>query len=251
MPDKRMRKQVLWRGVTFALLLVAIISGSTNTVLAETSSSPNYLMTESEFSAMSNRQNCSAAYCAKASIGDMTGGQSKSETGAATFGPVTDSEPLLEVIVDPGVSNLGELTTERTAFKTTTIRVRTHLSSGYILQIVGTPPKYSNHTLKTPASPTASLPGTEQFGINAVANTIPEVGADPQQIPSGQTSFGVVDDDYKSANKFMYQSGDEIARSYSESGRTDYTVSMIVNVSNSTPAGHYTGDFSAVVIPVY
>lgn len=233
------------------LLTVIIISSEASTVVAQTSSSANYQVTESEFSAMSNRQNCSAAYCAKASIGDMSGGTSKSPTSSAKFGPVQEGEPLLEVIVEPGESNLGTLTTERTAFKTATVRVRNYLSEGYILQIVGNPPKYKNHTLNTPTTPTAALPGTEQFGINAITNTVPGVGADPLQIPSSQTSFGKVNDDYRVQNKFKYRSGDEVARSNSESGRTDYTISMIVNVSNQTPAGHYLGDFSAVVIPVY
>jgi len=183
----------------------------------------------------------------------MTAETGKSATSTAKFGSIsaTDSDPLLEVIVDSGASNLGTLTTESTAYKSMTVRVRTYLSDGYVLQIVGNPPKYGDHTLATPTTPTSALPGTEQFGINATTNTTPNVGADPLQVPSSQTSFGVVNDNYKLANKFQYISGDEVARSESESGRTDYTISMIVNVSNSTPAGHYTGDFSAVVIPVY
>lgn len=179
------------------------------------------------------------------------GGKSKSTGSTAQFGTVTDSEPLLEVIVDPGDSNLGVLSAESTAYKTTSIRIRSYLSSGYTLQIVGNPPKYGGHTLNAPSTPTSALPGTEQFGINAVANTTPNVGADPLQVPSSQTSFGVVGDDYKTPNKFKYVSGDEVARSDSESGETNYTISMIVNVANNTPAGHYSGDFSAVVVPVY
>lgn len=233
------------------LLAVAIINGALETVHAETSSSTNYQMTDSEFSSMSNKLNCSASYCAKASIGDMSAPVSKTPTSKAQFGPITASDPLLEVIVDPGASNLGELTTERTAFKTMTVRVRTYLSNGYILQIVGSPPKYNGHALNTPTTPTSSQMGTEQFGINATVNTTPGVGANPVQVPSGQTSFGQVKDNYKIANQFMYVSGDEVAYSDSESGRTDYTISMIVNVSNSTPAGHYSGDFSAVVTPIF
>jgi hypothetical protein len=246
-----MRKRELWRCAKFVLLLVAIISGA-GTAAAETSSSAHYQVSETEFGATSNQQSCSGQYCARASIGDMTeGGDSKSPTSTAKFGSLTDSDPLLEVIVDPGLSDLGVLSTESTAFKTTTVRVRNYLSDGYTLQIVGNPPKFGDHTLNTLASPTSSTPGTEQFGINATDNSTPDVGADPLQVPSSQTSFGVVNDNYKIQNKFKYVSGDEVARSESESGRTDYTISMMVNVSNSTPAGHYTGDFSVVVIPVY
>jgi hypothetical protein len=248
-----MRKQELWRSAKLALLMVAIVLCGAQGANAETSSSAHYQVTGTEFNAVSNSEACSTQYCAKASIGDMTADTATSPTTSARFGSIsaTDSNPLLEVIVDPGVSNLGTLTTESTAYKSMTVRVRTHLSDGYVLQIVGTPPKYGNHTLATPSTPASALPGSEQFGINAVANTLPNVGAAPVQIPTGQTSFGEVNDNYKTANKFKYVSGDEVARSESESGRTDYTISMIVNISNSTPAGHYSGDFSAVVVPIY
>lgn len=247
-----MRKRGLWQYVKLTLLLAVLIIGShTNTVLAITSSSNNYQVTETELGGTSSSLNCSASYCAKASIGDMTAGSSKSSGNTATFGPITDSEPLLEVIVNPGDSNLGELTTERTATKTTTIQVRNYLSGGYMIQVTGAPPKYKNHTLSTPSAPTASAPGTEQFAINAAANTTPQVGTGVVQFPDSLTSFGVVDDNYKTPNLFKYTSGDIVAHSATESGQSTYTISMIVNVSNQTPAGHFSGDFSAVVIPVF
>jgi hypothetical protein len=250
---KLMRKRGLWQYVKLMLLLaVLIVSGETNSAFAVTSSSNNYQITETELGGTSSSQNCSASYCAKASIGDMTSNAtSKSYTTKATFGPITDSDPLLEVIVDPGESNLGTLTTESTATKTTTIHVRNYLSGGYMVQIVGTPPKYKDHTLSTPSIPTASTPGTEQFAINAAANTTPHVGAGVVQFPDNLTSFGKVEDNYATANMFMYHSGDVIGSSATESGESQYTISMIVNVSNQTPAGHFSGDFSAVVIPVY
>jgi hypothetical protein len=230
---------------------VLITSGSTNTVFATTSNSSNYQITETEFGTGATSQSCSDQYCAKASIGDMSSGDSKSSGSSAKFGSVIESEPLLEVIIDPGVSDLGELTTERTATKTMTVQVRNYLSGGYVLQIIGDPPKYAGHMLNAPTTPTASSAGTEQFAINAAANTTPNIGAGPVQVPSDQTSFGVVNDDYKMPNLFTYVSGGVVAHSSTESGRTDYTISMIINISNSTPAGHFSGDFSAVVIPVY
>ena len=246
-----MQKRRPWGYIKLILLTVVVAGCGAGTVFAVSSSSPNYQVVESDFNA-GLLESCSGQYCAQASIGDMTAGRSKSVAGnSAAFGSITDSEPLLEVIVNPGESNLGVLTTENTATKTTTIQIRNYLSGGYVLQIVGTPPKYGNHTLNAPNTPTASNPGTEQFAINASDNSTPNVGAGPVQVPSDQISFGVVDDDYNTPNVFKYVSGDEIARSETESGRTDYTISMIVNIANSTPAGHYKGDFSAVVIPVY
>lgn len=248
---KLMQKWRLRDYLAALLLVVFALSVTTGTVFAETSNSPNYQVTETEFNAGSTLENCSASYCARASIGDMTAGKATTAGGTATFGSLVDGEPLLEVIVNTGESNLGVLTTEATATKTMIVQIRSYLSGGYVLQIVGTPPKYKDHMLDTPSTPTAADPGTEQFGINAAANTTPSVGAEPVQVPSSQTSFGFVTDDYNTPNLFKYASGDVVGRSLTESGRTDYTISMIVNISNTTPAGHFAGDFSAVVIPVY
>jgi len=244
----------LWSAQSGVLLALALAVCGASTALAVTSSSPNYQMTEGEFNAGSMLNSCSGQYCAQASIGDMAvGGKSTSGgTSSASFGSIpASSDPLLEVIIDAGQSDLGVLSTEQTASKTMIVRVRNYLSDGYTLQIVGTPPKFGDHVLSTPGTPTAANPGSEQFGINAVANTSPLVGTNPLQVPSDQTSFGVVESDYGTPNLFKYASEDIVARSNSESGRTDYTISMIVNIASSTPAGHYAGDFSAIVTPVY
>lgn len=181
----------------------------------------------------------------------MATGGGASTNYSATFGPVTGTDPLLEVIINPGVSNLGDFSSTATATKTTVVKIRSYLSSGYILQIVGDPPKISGHTLTALSLPTASTPGVEQFGINAVANTSPNIGAAPVQVPSSQFSYGVVNSGYNTANLFKYVSGDTVAHSSVASGETDYTISVIVNISNTTPAGHYTADYAAVVVPVY
>lgn len=230
---------------------MCIVVGGASTALAQSSSSNNYKVTETQFGSGSTQQQCSASYCTKTSIGDMGTGSSSSTGGTASFGSITSDEPLLEVIIEPGVSFLGDLSSSQTATKTTVVKVRSYLSNGYFIQVTGDPPKYGNHTLSTPSSPTASQVGSEQFGINVVANSSPNVGADPVQVPSGEFSFGEAYAGYNTANLFKYNSGDTIARSTVASGQTEYTISMIVNISNLTPSGHYSGDFSAVVVPAY
>jgi hypothetical protein len=249
---KLMQKRGLWRYSRVVLLAVFLaVGGGTGTVFAVTSNSTNYQVTETEFGSGSTHQNCSAQYCAKTSIGDSASGDTASSGTTATFGSITSDDPLLEVIIDPGQSNLGDLDTEHTATKTTTVKIRSYQSDGYTMQLTGNPPQYNGHSLHTSSTPMSAPAGTEFFGINAAANTLPSVGADPVQVPSGQFSFGVVNDDYKTPNKFKYISGDTVVHSATQSGETDYTISMVVNISNATPAGHYSGDFSAVVVPVY
>lgn len=250
-----MHKWRLWTSKTFLLLAAFLAIGGiaygTGSAYAVTSASPHYQVTETQFNAGASQQSCSGQYCAKASIGDTAVGSANSQTLTAQFGSITKSDPLLEVIVDPGQSNLGNLSTDSTATKTMTVKVRNYLSGGYTLQIIGDPPKYSGHPLSTNSTPTASLPGTEQFGINVTGNTVPNIGKDAEQVPSDSLSFGVVDTKYRQANKFLFTSGDVVAKSSTSSGQTNYTISMIVNISSATPAGHYSADFSAVVVPAY
>lgn len=216
------------------------------------SSSTNYEIVETEFGASTRDESCSGQYCATVSIGgDPSTGDSASAGTTATFGAITGIEPLLEMIVEQGESNLGDLSTLSTGTKTMIVKVRSYLSDGYILQINGDAPGHDGHTINTLSTPTASSPGTEQFGLNLVNNSEPDIGTDPVQIPDAQTSFGFADDDYNTPNLFMFSSGDEVARSNTASGQTEYTVSIIVNISSTTPAGNYSGDFSAVVVPLY
>lgn len=244
-------RRVIW-GVV-AAIAVGVMAVSAHVVVraAPTSTSENYQMTEMQFGGGSTLESCSGEYCAQATIGDMAAGESSNESTAATFGSNTPDQPLLEVIVDPGVTDFGVMETTKTSSKTMVVRVRNYMSDGYMLQIVGEPPKYGDHALATPKTPTPSTPGREQFAINVAANTTPAIGANPVQVPSSDMSFGYAEENYATANRFMYKSGDVVARSDSSSGRTDYTISMIVNVSADTPAGHYSGDYSAIVIPVY
>ena len=246
-----MRKRSFWReGILLLFAVVLAASVHFGVAMAETSSSAHYQVTQTEFGSSSTESSCSDAYCASTGIGSVAGATSNT-ANTANFGQVTSSHPELLVSVDGGSSDLGLLSSDKTATKTMTVQVESYLSGGYALQILGNPPKYNGHTLKSLTTPTASKAGMEQFGINVVANTSPSLGADPVQVPSRSTSFGIANDNYKTANKFMYASGDTIAHSPKASGQTTYTISMIVNISNATPAGHYLTDLSAVVVPTY
>lgn len=217
------------------------------------SSSENYQVVEPEFGVGASLDSCSGSYCAKATIGSLTGDGASSQNYASSFGPVaTDGEPMLDVLVEPGISQLGELATTKTSFKTMTVKVRSYLSGGYMLQMYGEPPSYQNHSLATTDRPTTSTPGVEQFGINIVANTQPgSFGANPVHLPSNEDASSLAEGNYKASDLFMYQSGDVLAITRSESSEVHYTVSMVVNVAGSTPAGYYSGDYSAIITPVF
>lgn len=245
----KLGKAAVFGLLSIATALVSVIASGLGAVYAVDSSSSNYQITESQFSAGSNIQSCSTQYCARITVGDPA---DVTTTTSASFTETKDyTTPVIEVIIEPGASNLGTVTSEATATKLTTIKVSTYLSGGYILQIIGDPPHFAGHTLNALATPTSPTPGTEQFGINLVANTSPNVGEDPVQVPDDGTIFGAPNDDYKTANLFKYVSGDVVAHSLTDSGRTDYTMTTIINIASSTPAGHYSADFAAIVMPAY
>jgi len=250
-----------------AMLAFMVSLGFVGTAAAtQTSNSSHYSVTETQFGSGSGLQNCSASYCAKTSTGDTAVGSAGSDSYSAQLGSNTTSEPLVEVTVGGGSQNLGILDSDTTGTTTMLVKVRDYLTNGYVLQIAGAPPSQGSHTLTTLTTPSTSQPGTEQFGINLAANSTPSIGANPVQVPSGSVSFGQVisgddtlqgtnpnsDEGYfDAADLFMYKDGDIVARSTTSSGETDYTVSMILNVSNVTPGGHYVGTYSAVVTPIF
>lgn len=245
-----MRIRRLGRYTLQALILACVIGvgASASQVMAQSSNSKSYQMVETEFGSGGLSESCSDGFCATTSIGQAGSGSSAT---APEFMKAAYTEPILEMIITTGESNLGELTTERTATKIMNVKIRNYLSGGYMLQIIGDPPKYNDHALATPSVPTASKPGSEQFGMNIVKNATPNIGADPVQEPADAGVFGEAEPGYATANMFKYASGDVFARSTQDSGGTDYTITMIVNISNATPSGHYAGDFSAVLIPAY
>lgn len=234
-------------GAFFGALLLCggLVSGQ---AFAQTATSPNYQMTESQFGNTSSLDSCSDEYCATVSIGDDSAGSSAT---SAEFGEANYSEPLLEMIVEAGDSNLGDLTTEQTGTKTMKVKVRNYLSGGYMLQVIGDAPTFNGRPLNTLQTPTASQTGLEQFGINVVANTTPSIGANPIAQPSGQDDLTLVTDNYNTPNQFMYVSGQTVALTETNTGGADFTITMIVNISNTTLAGNYSSDFSAVIMPFF
>jgi hypothetical protein len=244
-----MQTRRLWGSIGLALVAALLIVAlwASGHALAQ-SSSNNYQIVEQQFGNASSNESCSAEYCASVSIGNDS---KTSAVSTPEFGEVNYSEPLLEMIVIPGESNLGDLTTETTGKKVMQVKVRNYLTGGYRLQIIGSAPKYNDHALNTSSTPAPSQVGTEQFGINVVANTTPAVGANPVLKPGDGDGTGLVLDNYKIPNQFMYVSGQTIAETATNSGGADFTISMIVNISNATPAGKYTSDFAAVVMPYF
>lgn len=220
---------------------------------SQQSCSTDYGVNEVFFGSGGDLNDCSSSYCAKSSVGETGVGNTKSTNFQAQAGFNTNRTPYIQFIVNNSNINLGVLSASSTATATGTFSVKTYLAGGYIVQLASNPPTSTSggHMLHALTTPTASSAGTEQFGINLVANTTicgapANFGTSPVQVPDSSFSFGVATSGYNTCGLFKYNNGDTIASSTSSSGETDYTISYIENISNSTPAGQY--NFAQILV---
>ncbi len=217
------------------------------------SSSTNYKIEESYIGPGGQIDSSSASYEARASLGDTGVGYGESTNFGLWAGYTTTTDPFIELVVAPATIDLGVLDTTTAAYTTATFYVRTYLASGYVVTTASDPPQTNGPTfLAAMTTGGTSSPGTEQFGINLVANTSPaSFGANPAQVPDATFGFGYVATGYDTVNNFRYNKDDIIAQSDSSSGRTDYTISYLYNISDLTVGGQYTLNHSIVATSTY
>lgn len=242
-----MRARYRWY---FGAALVCLFQLAPLAALATSSS--NYQIQEDFVGGGGGPNASSSSYQAQDATGANAVGNGEGGDFNTQSGPVTTNDPTLTFSVTDSTVDLGSLSTSLTKTDTAAFNVLNYTSYGYIVQIIGNPPDNGAHTLTGMNSPGASSAGTEQFGINLVANTSPtSFGADPVQVPSGTFSFGQAASGYSTTNNYKYASGNTIASSSQSSGRTDYTISYIANISNNTPGGSYSGNQVLVCTGTY
>jgi hypothetical protein len=210
-------------------------------------SSTNYELGEAFFGAGGQLNACSTNYCSKNSVGEVAVGDATSANYQAHAGFNTDRSPYIQITVGATNVNLGKLSPTSTTTTTASFSVEAYLSHGYSITNGSPPPTNGSYMMQTPSSPTVAIPGTEQFGINLVANTSPiGFGYNPAYAPNNTFSFGQVGTSYGISNEYKYSQGDTIAYSTASSSFTIYTISYIFDISNVTPGGTYS--FNHVLI---
>jgi hypothetical protein len=236
------------RHLSLPVLMIAIMWSVHVSAL---SSSAHYEVNEEFFGSGAENDAISTNYQSNETLGELAAGYTSSPTYAIHAGFETTDNPLLTVSVTGGTFALGTVTSAATADGSTSFSVENYLSHGYIVDIVGNGPYDGSHTITDLTTPSNPVNGTEGFGINLTANTVPSVGAVPQQIPNNTFSFGQVASNYDTANKFLFNTGDEIAYSNTSSGETTYTMSFIETVAASTPSGAYDANLEVIAIPTF
>jgi hypothetical protein len=145
---------------------------------------------------------------------------------SAMFGDSIDLGTLSSSIANTGQSQYATATND---------------PNGYVVFALGTTMTSGNNTIPALSLPAASFPGTGQFGINLRANLIPAVGQDPVGLGTGIPAAS-----YNIPNRFLFNNGDSISSSSLPSNYNRMTVSYIVNVPKSQPAGIYSTNITYV-----
>ena len=234
-------KKMWLRTAKTTLFLVLSISCAPALVLAAQSASNNYQVNEVFFGSGGELNACSTNFCSKQSAGESAVGNTTSANYQAQGGFNTDRQPYLEFSVSNTSVDLGSLSSTSPKTATASFYIKAYLSHGYSVVNASDPPKNNAYTMQAITTvPTASSTGTEQFGINLVANTSPwAFGANKVDNPDSTFSFGLVAPDYSNQNMYVYRKNDVIAYSTSSSSYTNFTISYIFNISTVTPGGTY------------
>lgn len=172
-------------------------------------------------------------------------------TSQATAGVALETQvpPILVFcvahIVDPNCNgtsggnytDMGQLSEDETLMATSQMAAGTNASLGYAITVHGLSMTAGSHEIDALTSPTPSAMGNNQFGINLVANTEPDMGHDKD---GGDSAITVVAPNYDIPNSFTYNDGDVVAEAPHVSLVERYTVSYIVNAAPSLRPGVYT-----------
>jgi len=137
----------------------------------------------------------------------------------------------------------------------------TNAGTGYAITVNGTTLTSGSNTITAMSSSGPVVHGIGQFGMNLKANTTttstPAVGAEIAPASNGTNYRGQAkpSSGYDTVDNFKFASGDIVADSgHTVLGATDaqiYTVSYVVDVPGSQPAGTYTTTLTYICTPTF
>lgn len=144
----------------------------------------------------------------------------------------------------------------------------TNAGAGYVITVNGPTLTSGSNTITPMNANAASLKGVSQFGMNLKANTTaaaasfgvaPAAGtaatAEVAPLANATNYRGQAATGYDTVDSFKFANGNVVANSFNGSaGGTDaqiFTVSYIVNVPGSQPAGTYTSTLTYICTPTF
>jgi hypothetical protein len=139
--------------------------------------------------------------------------------------------------------SFGELSVVTPRVATSQMLASTNAPYGYSITLAGSTLTAGNNVIPALESGSTSVPGTSQFGLNAVFNSNPSVGIDP--VGPGDTVPDVL---YSTPNQFRFKNGEIIASNASTDDYRKLTVSYIVNRSRDQAPGRYVATISYICL---
>jgi len=197
---------------------------------------------------------------------DLTGTMPESLVfcAGATVG-TTSSVPDCSTVTTGAVTFNQLFSPTDTATATSQMAASTNAGSGYVITVNG-PTLTSGGNTVSAINSTASIKGVSQFGLNLKLNTVATstvaVGAEVDVASNGTNYRGQAvgtaqgyTNNYNTVDSFSFTTGDPVANSGNATlGGSDaqiYTVSYIVNVPGSQPAGTYTTTLTYICTPTF
>ncbi len=224
----------------FYLLLIssALLLLSVGTIWARMESA-NYVIWADVFSSGGTEDSTSANYSLSDTIGEaiiLSATSTSVNYGTKAGFREMYPDQYLTLSVSATAVDLGTLSTSEAKTGSHTMTVATNAVGGFTTTVLGsTLTSGANDINAIGAAAAASTPGTEQFGINLVANTSPSVGANP----NGTSPIGSAANQYNTADFFAFHTGDTVATSTQAINSTIFAVSYLANIATDTVAGSY------------
>lgn len=160
----------------------------------------------------------------------------------------------------PGTIEFNQLFSPTdTATTQSQMAASTNAGFGYVITVNGPTMTSGVNEIDAIATPTASVKGTAQFGMNlrlntTASSTVP-IGLDVAPAPDGVDLKGEPTADYNTADLFKFVTGNTVASSTNGGlGPTNsqiFTVGYIVNVPGNQAAGTYTTTLTYICTPTF
>jgi hypothetical protein len=179
-----------------------------------------------------------------------TGGVALSTTTGFTISSVVP--PFLEFCVgvviynsdcstiDTYIVNMGDFTTNQTSAATSQFLAATNATGGYSVSMTGTTLTSGNNVVASLSTPSPSIIGQDQFGLNLRADNIPNVGSDPAGQIYPLNPSPVISSDYDNINRYTFNDNANLVSIPRPSLPVTYTTSYITNIDQNQPVGVYT-----------
>lgn len=219
---------------------LAIICFFSATAIFARTQSDNYVIWADVFSAGGQEGSGSTNYLLSDTISEAV---IRSATTTATSYGIKEGfrelEPdqFLSFSLSTADLDLGILSTGSVTTGSHTMTVDTNATNGFSITVSGNSLTQGANVIDAiGGAEAASNPGSEQFGVNLVANAAPAVGANPSGVG---TPLGAAANHYRIADQFAFGSGDTVATSTTDIVATTFTVSYITNIAAGTPSSNY------------